>query len=153
MLPGGVGLTHQTVWFLVALGLGILELMTGTFYLLMVALGFCAGGLVAMGGGSFPMQLGVAALAAGAATLGLRSSRFGKLASRGDARRNPDVNPDIGQRIQVTAWAPDGRARVSYRGAEWDVRLEAGQSALAGTYVITEVQGHCLILAAASGHQ
>ncbi|NMV38836.1 NfeD family protein, partial [Ralstonia insidiosa] len=40
-------MSAQTIWFSLAVLLVIGELMTGTFYLLMVAIGLLAGGLAA----------------------------------------------------------------------------------------------------------
>ena len=44
--PPGV-MAIQYWWWVLALGIGILELLSGTFYLLMIALGCAAAGLVA----------------------------------------------------------------------------------------------------------
>ena len=68
-----------------------------------------------------------------------------------DASRDPNVNLDIGQQGQVPHW--DGNtARVMYRGALWDVELEAepgiGKAPEAGTYRIREVRGNRLIVSA-----
>jgi hypothetical protein len=41
----------------------------------------------------------------------------------------------------------DGKARVMYRGAMWDVELEAGAAAQPGSFIIREVRGNRLIVA------
>jgi membrane protein implicated in regulation of membrane protease activity len=92
----------------------------------------------------------VAAIVGVAATVGLRRSRFGKMGKRVDAERDPNVNLDIGQTIHVPAWQ-DGVARVMYRGALWDVELDRSSSvaaAVPGQYIIREVRGSRLIVAA-----
>lgn len=126
----------------------ILELFTGTFYLLMIAIGLGAGVLAALLGAGMALQTLVAAAVGVAATVLLRRSRFGKLVSaRGDAGCDPNINLDIGQTVNVPAWQ-DGAARVMYRGALWDVELAPGTAAAPGPYTIREVRGSRLIVAA-----
>jgi membrane protein implicated in regulation of membrane protease activity len=138
-------MSHTIAWFLAAGLLVILELFTGTFYLLMTALGVAAGGLAALAGAAVPWQAAVAAVVGIAATLLLRRSRFGK-SVRPDAARDPNVNLDIGQRIAVDRWS-QGSARVMYRGALWDVELAPGAAADApAVYLICEVRGSRLIV-------
>ena len=132
------------MWFIVAGVLVIAELFSGTFYELMIALGLVMGGLAALLGWSVSIQILIAAAVAVAATSLLHRSRFGA-PSRKDAGRDPNVNIDIGQRVEVLAW--DGaRARVMYRGAPWDVELAPGTAAVAGSFVIVEIRGSCLIV-------
>jgi membrane protein implicated in regulation of membrane protease activity len=132
-------------WLVAAGVLVILELFTGTFYLLMIAIGLAVGGLVALAGGGFPAQAIGAAAVALAATGWLHRSRFGRPA-RHDATRDRNVNLDIGQHVNVPAW-DRGRARVMYRGALWDVELGQGATPQAGEFRIVEVQGSRLVVA------
>lgn len=131
-------------WFVVAGLVLILELFSGTFYLLMIAIGIGAGGLVALAGANGAWQAITAAVVGVAATLLLRRSRFGKAARR-DAALDPNVNLDIGQSVAVAHWV-DGVARVMYRGALWDVELSPGGDAQAGHYIIRAVRGSRLIV-------
>jgi hypothetical protein len=57
--------------------------------------------------------------------IALRRSGLGRKQKR-DTSTNPDVNLDIGATLTVDAWH-DGRARVQYRGADWDVELANGE--------------------------
>jgi membrane protein implicated in regulation of membrane protease activity len=125
----------------------ILELFSGTFYLLMIAIGLTAGAVASLLGFGEAVQLLVAAVVGVAATVALRRSRYGKLQQRVQAERDPNVNLDIGQTVHVPAWQ-DGAARVMYRGALWDVELEPGAPAVPGPYTIREVRGSRLIVAA-----
>ena len=109
-------MTSYYLWFAVAVVLVIAELATGTFYLLMIALGVAAGGVAALLGADEPIQTVAAALVAIIGIVLLRRTRFGKLRRR-DAASNPDVNLDIGQELEVPAWDDSRRARVPYRGA------------------------------------
>ena len=136
-------------WFVAAFGLLIAELLTGTFYLLMVAIGCAVGGIVAMAGGSISLQLVVGAAVGIAATLVLRRTRWGMKKLNGDASENRDVILDIGEVVQVDAWN-NGTAHVRYRGCQWDVALEPGAAARAGAQVIKAVRGSTLIVAPVS---
>ena len=140
------------MWLVAAGVLVALELFSGTFYLLMMALGALAGALVAALRIDLPGQMLAAALVAVAATVLLRRRRRNGPAKVA-AARDPNVNQDIGQPVQVPHW--DGRtARVMYRGALWDVELEGaaegepapGMAPGPGTYRITEVRGSRLIV-------
>jgi membrane protein implicated in regulation of membrane protease activity len=121
------------VMWLIAAGVVVaLELFTGTFYLLMIAIGLLAGALLAF--------VGIVA------TVLLRRSRYGKAEKR-DAARDPNVNMDIGQSVNVPAWQ-DGTARVMYRGAMWDVELAPNAAPVPGVFRIVEVRGSRLIVGA-----
>ncbi|VVE16592.1 NfeD family protein [Pandoraea anhela] len=129
------------LWFGVAGLIVVLELASGTFYLLMVALGVAAGGIAALLRADWPLQWVSAAVVASVAVWALRRSRFGKRRIKVDASADPNTNLDIGQRLRVEAWRPDGQARAMYRGAEWDVELLPGESPDPGWFVIREVRG------------
>jgi len=139
-------------FWLIAAGVAVtVELFIGTFYLLMIAIGLVFGALAAAIGLALPIQTMVAAIVGVAATIGLRRSRYGRMGTRVEAERDPNVNLDIGQTVTVPAWQ-DGVARVMYRGALWDVELDrtaAGAAVPApGQYIIREVRGSRLIVAA-----
>lgn len=142
-------MTHTVLWFVLAFGLLIAELLSGTFYLLMVALGFAAGGVAAWLGATLALQLVIGAGIGIAATLILRRTRWGMKRLQGDAASNPDVLLDIGQVVQVAEWH-DGMAKVHYRGCQWDATLESGAVESAGAQVIKAIQGSTLVLAPAT---
>lgn len=133
-----------TGWFIAGGVVLILELFSGTFYLLMIAIGMSAGALAALAGANGPLQGLCAAVVGVVATLLLRRSRFGKAARR-DVAQDPNVNLDIGQSVAVAHWV-DGVARVMYRGALWDVELIPGSDTQAGQYTIRAVRGSRLIV-------
>jgi membrane protein implicated in regulation of membrane protease activity len=132
-------------WLAAAGVLVILELLTGTFYLLMIAIGLALGAGAALLGWSAPWQTLVAAVVGIVATGVLHQSPLGRPAKR-NAARDPNVNLDIGQSLQVDAWQAD-KARVAYRGAQWDVQLGPGAEAKPGRFKIVEIQGCHLIVA------
>jgi membrane protein implicated in regulation of membrane protease activity len=132
------------IWLALAGALVVFELFTGTFYVLMIAIGMAFGALAAMFGMSMPAQVAIAAVIGVLATGLLHRSRFGRPLKQ-DAARDPNVNFDIGQTLHVDTWH-DGSARVMYRGAQWDVDLAPGAISGPGTYKIVEVQGSRLIV-------
>lgn len=134
------------MWLAAAGVLVALELFSGTFYLLMIAIGALAGALVAFLRIDLPGQMLAAAVVGIVATVLLRRSRYGRRVGA-DAARDPNVNLDIGQTVQVAHW--DNRtARVTYRGALWDVELAPDAVAEAGIFHIREVRGSRLIVGA-----
>ncbi|MDR5750470.1 MULTISPECIES: NfeD family protein [unclassified Caballeronia] len=136
-------------WWIVAGALVVMELFTGTFYLLMIALGFIAGGLAHWFGATLDVELAAAAGVALVAVVVLRRSRFGNWKKR-DASRDVNVNLDIGETLQVNEWH-EGHARAMYRGAQWDIELAPGETEGAGWYRITAMQGNRLVVAAKRG--
>ena len=133
------------VWLAAAGVLIVLELFSGTFYLLMMALGLAFGALAAWLGAAMPVQTIAAAVIGIVATTLLHRSRLGRQ-PRGNAARDKNVNLDIGESVMVDAWR-DGHARVMYRGALWDVDLGPGAQPQTGDFRIVEVQGSRLIVA------
>lgn len=141
MLTGGL------FWWVAAGALIVAELFSGTFYLLMIALGMIAGGIAFVAGALPHVQMGAAAVIALIAVVVLRRSRFGNWKRRSDASHDAAVNLDIGATIEVDQWR-DRRARTMYRGAQWDVELAPGESEGARLYRITALDGNRLIVAA-----
>lgn len=148
-------MTDWIVWSVLAGILVILELFTGTFYLLMIAIGFAAGGLAALVGAGNPLQTIIAAAVGVAATYALRRSKLGKF-NKTNSARDRNVNLDIGETLTVDEWKPgvDARhtARVMYRGAMWDVELEHGAQARPGLFMIREIRGSRLFVANAASN-
>ena len=141
-----------TIWWLLAGATVGLELLTGTFYLLMFALGLAAGAIGAHLGLSQPLQIVVAALVGGGAVLywHLRQSKL-KALDGASTETNHNVHIDIGSSVDVAAWSPSGTARVVHRGTEWAARhggsgLQEASALQAGLHRITAVEGNTLVL-------
>ncbi len=132
-------------WLVLTGVLVAFELFTGTFYVLMIAIGMAFGAIAALLGWSTPLQILIAAVVGVLATGLLHRSRFGRPLKQ-NAARDRNVNLDIGESVNVDAWN-DGKARVMYRGAMWDIDLAHGAVANAGTFKIVEVQGSHLVVA------
>jgi len=136
-------MTSWMLWLALAGALTIFELFSGTFYLLMIALGMLAGALAAFAGATEAVQLVLAALVGAAATALLRRSR----PRATDPAHDRNINLDIGQTLHVSHWREDREtARVMYRGAMWDVDLAPGGVARPGQFVIEEIRGSRLIV-------
>ncbi|MBI5890997.1 MAG: NfeD family protein [Nitrosomonadales bacterium] len=127
-------------WFLLAIILIGLEMVTGTFYLLVVAIAMAVGGVAALLGAGMAWQLVFGAVTGVAGTIVLR--RW-KSAQPADA---PNANFDVGQPVRVIKWNDSGSARVFYRGAEWDAELESADIPREGTLYIAAVRGSGLVL-------
>ena len=139
----------QWLWWGVAVLLGVAELVTGTLYLLVVGLGFAAAGFLAVAGAGTVWQVLAAAVVSTAGGLILRRASAGR--TRLPAQGNRDVHLDIGERVLVEQWQPDGRAQVNYRGASWAAELapDEGGSPAPGEFVIRSIEGSRLVLARA----
>ena len=141
----------STVWWVIVGALVAVELATGTFYLLMVALGLAAGAIAAHLGLPTSLQITTAAIVGGGATAVWHWRRMQQPRS-GPVAENRDVNLDIGERVNVTAWAADRTAKVSYRGSTWTARLQPGAPMTSGEHVVKAVEGNWLVLAPLSSH-
>ncbi|MBM3389562.1 MAG: NfeD family protein [Betaproteobacteria bacterium] len=137
--------SFSNFWWILAGVLIAVELATGTFYLLMLALGAVAAAVAQMMGLSASAQVVSAALLGGGATAlwHLRRARHPQAAP---AASNPDVILDIGQMVTVARWETDGTARVSYRGSQWDAKLCTSGPASPGNHRIVAVHGNRLEL-------
>lgn len=127
-------------WFSLALILVGLEMATGTFYLLIVAIAMAIGGIIALLGIGFSIQLALAGLAGITGIILLRHMK-GEHPSDTSA-----LSLDIGQPVKILAWKADGTARVFYRGSEWNAELEGKDSDHKGTFYIKDVRGSALVL-------
>ncbi len=132
-----------TLWWIAAGVLVAVELATGTFYLLMLALGCVAGALAAHAGGGATAQVVGAALLGGGATVAWHLKRSRQPAPL-PSDTNRDVQQDVGRTLQVPEWGHDGTARVNYRGAAWSVRFAGDGPPAPGEHVIVAVDGNLL---------
>ena len=138
-------MTESTIWWLLAGSAVAVELLTGTFYLLMLAIGLVAGALAAHAGAPLSTQLTAAAVVGGGAVAAWYVQRRSRPAGPA-VSANRDVNLDIGETVQVDTWNADGTATVKYRGANWTVAPVAGIIAGSGLHRVREVVGNRLIV-------
>jgi Membrane protein implicated in regulation of membrane protease activity len=132
---------HYVYWFVLGLIFLGVELATGTFYMLVLAIALGAGGVAALTGFIPELQYVIAAAIGLAGTLVLRRFRMAA-----QSRPSQDQSLDLGQPVKVLQWREDGAARVHYRGADWDAELASTDAPREGPLYIREVRGNTLIL-------
>ncbi|HVR50593.1 MAG TPA: NfeD family protein [Pseudorhodoferax sp.] len=138
-------MADSTFWWLLAGACVVLELVTGTFYLLMLALGFVAAALAAYLGLGMAGQIATAAVVGGGSVAlwyAVRSAR----GRRRSAATDPNLNLDIGETVSVQEWNPDGTASVHYRGARWTAVQRATQAPIPGIYRVVGMVGNRLLV-------
>lgn len=136
----------STLWWLLTATLVALELATGTFYLLMLALGAAAGAVSAHAGAGSAMQIVFGGAVAAAAVV-IWSRVQGRISEKPqDAQQNRDVNLDIGERVTISAWSADKTSKAVYRGSEWLVRYGGEDTPGTGEFRIVALEGNRLIV-------
>jgi len=118
------------LWAIVGLALVIVELLSGTFYLLMLGVAAFGAAGAAWLGYDFPAQVAVASLIAAGGCYGVHVYR-----EKNRTRQMPPI--DAGMPASFENWidAPARLARVRYRGASWDARVEGLEALEPGTTV------------------
>jgi len=134
------------IWWLLA-GVAIaMELVTGTFYLLMLAAGLVAGALAATMGVALTGQMLAAAAIGGGAVAVWHWGRSQRPAPM-PAHSNQDVHLDIGDMVHVTRWNADGTASVHFRGAHWTaIAANPAEPFNPGNFRIKEMRGNRLVI-------
>ena len=128
------------MWWIGAAALIAAELLTGTFYLLVVGVAVACGGVAAWLGWGAPYQWLTASV------LGVVGVVLLERWKRGRGRSPSQPGLDVGQMVRVQSWGPGRTARVSYRGSTWDAELAAPDTPQAENMYITETRGSTLIL-------
>jgi len=122
------------LWAVLGLALVIVELLTGTFYLLVLGIAAFGAALAAWLGQGFPVQAIVAAVIAALGCYGVHMYR-----TKNTTRQMVPV--DAGQPASFENWVDQGArlARVHYRGASWDALVDGDTAVDAGAmlYVVT----------------
>ena len=138
-------MAESTIWWVLAGAVIAVELLTGTFYLLMLSTGLVAAAIAAHLGASTTMQLVAAAVVGGGCVIAWRSYKQDSRSAL-PASANRNVNLDVGETVHVEAWGLDGTSSVKYRGAKWSVSLVADAIPSPGNYCIVEVVGSRLMV-------
>ncbi len=127
-------------WFILAAVLLGLEMTSGTFYLLVLSIATGVGGVAALSGLGLALQLVLVAVVAIAGTILLRRWK-GKSSAEADGQ-----SLDVGQPVRVLQWHEQGRARVHYRGTEWDAELDPPHDTHEGELFIKSMRGSTLVI-------
>lgn len=136
---------ESTIWWLVTGAAVGLELVTGTFYLLMLAVGTAAAALAAHAGATTTVQLVVGALVGCGAVVAWHQIRKRRVDDP-SVRSLRSVNLDVGETVMVDAWQPDGTTSVKYRGANWTGIHRDNVVPAAGMHKVSELVGNRLLL-------
>jgi membrane protein implicated in regulation of membrane protease activity len=134
---------HSLAWAIIALVLVITELLTGTFYLLMLGVAAFGAAAAAYLGLDFPAQSIVAAIVAAAGCYGVH-------VYRGKNNKEQMAPIDAGMPASFESWIDAGSrlARVRYRGAPWEAQVEGPDGIEPGTLVyVLAVNGNTLKVA------
>jgi len=136
-------------WLIVAFVLVIIELATGTFYLLVLGLGAFAGALLAWMGVNMLVQAVVAGAVAVAGAWYVH--HWHEASRKADGGKSNFL--DRGQPVVMDGWANESAriARVKYRGALWDAKLvsdPAARPSPGSTLYIEGQEGTMLVVAA-----
>ena len=127
------------IWLIVAGILLIAELLTGTFYLLMLALACTFAWFAMLMGAGFLMQAVVFFISASLLVYLTRRLRV-----QINQKNKPNLadNLDAGQIITVQNWI-DGVGHTHYRGTQWRVLLDTPDDAplTDGSYRIVKLDG------------
>ena len=136
---------ESTIWWLAAGALVVAELLTGTFYLLMLALGVAAAAIAAHLGMATTLQIVTAAVVGGGSVIGWHAVRR-KRPGDPSARADRSVNLDVGETILIDHWNPDGTSSVKYRGATWTAIHRTGVQPATGMHRVAELVGSRLLV-------
>jgi membrane protein implicated in regulation of membrane protease activity len=131
---------HYLVWLMAGFALVIAELVTTTFYLLVLGIAAFAGAGVAYAGGGFAGQAIIAALVAVAGVFWVNQYR-----KRAVPKRMRGI--DVGQPACFDSWINkgSGHARVRYRDALWDAHIAGEIMAEPGDILyVNSVDGNTL---------
>ena len=137
------------MWVIAGFVLVIAELVTGTFYLLVVGAGAFAGAVVAWLGGNELVQ---AVVASAVALVGAFLVHNWHVRNRDAVGTKGDNFLDRGQPVVLEGWVNEASrvARVKYRGAWWDARLrDDAHPALGTTLYIQGQDGNTLLVGTA----
>ncbi len=132
------------IWAVAGIVLIIVEMLTGTFYLLVLGIAALAAAGAAWLGQSFWVQ---AVITAAVAVTGvILVNRF-----RGKSLPASRQALDVGQSVMFESWISeaDGLARVSYRNAQWEARVTGERNAGGRVFYIHAVEGNTLLVSAA----
>lgn len=137
-------MAYWILWLAAAGILAVAEMMTGTFYLLVFAVGAAVACIAAYAGMGLPLQILAAAATSFGGWLVLKKMR--PLGKQVAPESDPNLNMDIGAIVRIAS-VENGRIAVTHRGTKWDAAIEGNRPARTDRdYVITAVRGSQLIL-------
>jgi membrane protein implicated in regulation of membrane protease activity len=127
-------------WLIAGVALIVTELVTGTFYLLVLGIAALVGSGIGYAGGALVWQAITAAVVAVAGVVWVQQYRKRSAAS-------PMRGLDVGQPAVFESWVnrSAGQARVKYRDALWDAQVSGDASGEPGEILyVVSVDGNTL---------
>jgi len=132
------------IWLIVGFVLVLAEMLTGTFYLLVLGIAAFAGAAAGFSGGEFWMQTGVASALAIAGMVWVYTRQLSLNTATMKAIDN-------GQPVIFESWLnrAAGHARVRYRDASWEAIVDgvdggSGEAAAGDMLYIIAIEGNSL---------
>jgi membrane protein implicated in regulation of membrane protease activity len=124
---------EHLAWAILGLTLVIVELLTGTFYLLVLGIAAFGAAGAAWAGSDFAVQVLAGAVIAAVGCYGVHVYR-----AKNATQQMPPV--DAGNPAKFEGWIDQGTrlARVSYRGAPWEARVDGGELPEPGAIVYVQ---------------
>ena len=129
------------IWLVAALLLVGAEILTGTFYLLVIAVGAATGGATAWLGANVTTQFIIASVVG---LVGVALLKRWKSVQPGP--NVPEQSLDVGASVHVESWNEDGSARVLYRGTQWNARVASATTPRTNPMYIQATEGSTLVI-------
>ncbi len=113
-------MSDYLMWLIAGLALIIIEVMSGTFYLLVLGIAAFAGALAAYSGAGAFVQVGCVGVLAAIGLFAVHRWHQSRPATTPQER-----SLDVGQVVILESWLDHNskRVRVKYRGSTWDAEL------------------------------
>lgn len=134
-----------TLWLTLTLTAVGLEVLTKTFTLLALAIGFATAALFTWMGFGVTVELLGALVAGGGCLLWLRRSSAGQALQEAEESRYSILSDD-GDEVHISEWGADDQVEVVFRGRTWQAKLAQGFAPYGGLYKVREVREGALIL-------
>ena len=133
------------IWVVLALVAVFLEMLTRTFTLMAVAIGFGMAALFAWMGFGFVFELIIAVVVGGGCLWWLRRSPAGQALQEAEESRYSVISDD-GDEVHISQWDSGDNVDVVFKGRNWQAKLASGSQAHRGQYKVREVREGKLIL-------
>jgi membrane protein implicated in regulation of membrane protease activity len=139
-------MSPQTLWMVLVGLLVIAEMLTGTFYLLMLVWGAVAGEIAALLNADIVWQIVLAAVTGIVSTTCWHLYARSRRKKEAPASANPNVLIDIGSEVVVNQADLRHSGLVTYRGTLWSAKLASGEALARGRHRIVSLDRNQLVL-------
>ncbi len=124
-----------------------LEILTKTFNLLALAIGFGVAALLAWMGFGVVLEVILGGLVTFGCLIWLRRSRLGHDLQEAEESRHSVIS-DNGDEVHISQWDDPLQTKVVFKGRVWQAELAQGSKAVEGRFKVREVREGKLILEA-----